>query len=258
MSVINEYLAKAVSQGHRFDGRKSDEYREIIVEPGITEGAEGSARVKIGDTEVIAGVKLSLEKPYSDTPEDGNLMVNQELLPLSSPDFEAGPPSDPAVEMARIVDRGIREAKAIDTKALCVEKGEKVWMVSVDIVSVNDAGNLIDASALAAVAALKNARMPKVKDGIINYKELTKEKLPLKADRLPVTVTIHKIGTSLVADPTSEEETASQARLSVAIMQDGNLVALQKGGAGPLSPEEIEKMLELALKKSKELARKVQ
>lgn len=258
MSAINEYLAKAVSQGNRFDGRKSDEYREIIVETGMTEGAEGSARVKIGDTEVIAGVKLSIETPYPDTPEDGNLMVNQELLPLSSPDFEAGPPSDPAVEMARIVDRGIREAKALDTKALCIKKGEKVWMVSIDIVSVNDAGNLIDASALAAVAALKNARMPKVEDGVINYKELTKEKLPLKADRLPVTVTIHKIGKSLVADPTSEEEAASQARLSAAIMQDGNLVALQKGGAAPLSLEEIEKMLELALKKSKELARKVQ
>ena len=39
----------------RFDGRKKDEYREIEVETGFIKTAEGSARVKIGNTEFESG-----------------------------------------------------------------------------------------------------------------------------------------------------------------------------------------------------------
>ena len=48
---------------------------------GVSHCAEGSARVRIGETEVIAGVKLSLEKPYPDTPAQGNLMIELDGQP---------------------------------------------------------------------------------------------------------------------------------------------------------------------------------
>ncbi len=113
---LKSHIVKWFEKGKRYDGRALDEYRPVVVEYGVTKNAEGSARVKIGDTEVIAGVKLSVEKPYPDTPKDGNLMVGAEPLPLSSPDYEAGPPNEESIEVARVVDRGLRESKAIDTK----------------------------------------------------------------------------------------------------------------------------------------------
>ena len=99
---FREHVLSYLDAGVRFDGRKLDEFRPVSVEYGISRNAEGSARVIIGSTHVLAGVKMAVEKPYPDTPQNGNLMVNVELLPLSNPDYEAGPPSEEAVEIAKV------------------------------------------------------------------------------------------------------------------------------------------------------------
>src|SRR3989338_8248420 len=137
---IRDYL----SSGKRLDGRSVDEFREILIETGISKKAEGSARVKIGKTEVLVGVKMDVGTPYPDSLDSGNLMVTAELLPLSSPRIELGPPKYDAIEIGRVVDRGIRESKIIELEKLCIKEGEKVWTVFIDIYSLNDDGNLID------------------------------------------------------------------------------------------------------------------
>ena len=134
MSNGKRHIMESLNINMRYDGRKLEEYRPVSVEYNVVNSAEGSARVKIGGTEVIAGIKMSMEKPFSDTPDEGTLMVGVELLPMSNPEFELGPPGIQAVELARVVDRGIREAKAIDVKKMVVVAGEKVWGVSVDMV----------------------------------------------------------------------------------------------------------------------------
>src|SRR3989344_7191901 len=123
-SDLKGHILEALNQGIRFDGRKLTEYREILVEVGVAKNAEGSARVKIGETELIVGVKMEVAEPYPDIPDEGTMSVGAELLPLSNPDFELGPPGIEAIELARVVDRGIRESKCIDFKKLCIEIGE--------------------------------------------------------------------------------------------------------------------------------------
>ncbi len=242
-----------LNKGIRYDGRGLTDFRPVDIQPGYSETAEGSAKVKIGETEVIVGVKMAVEKPFMDTADEGILMVNAELLPLSSPRFEAGPPGNEAIELARVVDRGIREAKAIDVKQLCIAKGEKVWSVMIDICTLNDAGNLLDAAGIGALAALKNARFPTydAEGNEIDYHKKTNKKLPLVKDPLPVTV--YKIGDKLLVDPLPEEQEAATARLTVATVEDGTLVAMQKGGDEPLTVEEIDEMVGLAQEKAKEL-----
>ena len=85
-SVIKQMVVK----GKRLDNRKFDEYRKITLETGTIPMAEGSARVRLGDTEVIAGVKMAVGKPFSDTPNEGVLIVAAEFLPLASHEFESG------------------------------------------------------------------------------------------------------------------------------------------------------------------------
>ncbi len=245
------HLINYLNKDIRYDGRKKDQYREISVETDVSKSAEGSARVKIGDTEVMAGVKFEVGQPYPDIPEEGTMMVNAELIPLSNPEFEPGPPSIQAIELARVVDRGIRESKAIDTKKLCIKKGELVWTVIIDLIPINDAGNLFDAFALAAMLAIKQARFPKLNGDKIDYKTLTNKKLPLTAE--PVSVTVLKIGEHFIVDPITEEEKVMDARLTVALLKDNTLCAIQKGGSMPLSKEDIEKMIDIATEKAKEL-----
>lgn len=252
MSSAREHVIKALDAGVRFDGRKPAEYREVRIETGASKNAEGSARVLIGDSEVLAGVKMAVETPYPDTPENGNLMVNAELTPMSNPEFESGPPSQEAIEVARIVDRGIRESKCIDTSKLCITPREEVWSVMIDVVTMNANGNLLDISSLAAAAALQSSRMPAYKDKAVDYSS-HEGSLPLDADVMPVTVTVFKIGKHLIVDPLPEEEAVSDARVSVAVSEDGSLFALQKGGEKPVSPEEVDAMVGLAQEKAAEL-----
>ncbi len=252
-NVVKDYTLQIIKGGKRLDGRNFEEYREpITVEYGISErSSEGSAKVTIGDTIVVAGVKMGIGTPFPDTPDEGALMVNVELTPLASPDFELGPPSIESIELARVVDRGIRESKLIDVKKLCVTEGEKVWMVFIDIYPLNDAGNLFDACALAAIAALKNAKFPKFDGEKVDYKE---HEGPLPLTKEPIGVTIWKIGKSLIADPTLDEEQIMDARLT-AWMDEKNAIiyALQKGGDSKLTIEDVEAMIALAKKKIPEL-----
>ena len=251
-NVQKEYLLNLISAGKRADDRVIEDFRKTEIKTGVIYKAEGSARVNMGKTEVLAGVKMDIGTPFPDKPDDGVMMVNAEFSPAASPEFETGPPRENSIELSRVVDRGIRESHAIDTKKLCITKSEKVWMVFIDIHIVNHDGNLIDAAALAAVAALYDAKMPEYdkKTEKPDFSKKTK-KLPLACK--PVTVTLHKIGENFIIDPTHEEESITEARLTITTKDDGNLCAMQKGGVKSLSLDEIYKAFDISIKKSKEL-----
>ncbi len=249
---LKSHIISLLNVNTRLDGRKLDEYRKPIeVEYGVVKTAEGSARVKIGQTDVIVGVKLEVGEPYPDTPDEGTIIVGAELLPMSNPEFELGPPGIQAIELARVVDRGIRESKALDFKKLCITPKEKIWMVIIDICPINDAGNLFDVSSLAAIAALKDAKYPSFDGEKVNYKQKTDKKVGL--EKVPIAVTVIKIGDKFIVDPDTEEEKVVDARLTVSSIEDGTLCALQKGGDFPLTMEEISKMLDIGIQKGKEL-----
>jgi exosome complex component RRP42 len=254
--VKQKQIAQLIASEKRADGRGLKEYREMKIEPGLIERAEGSARVLLGKTEVVVGVKVETGEPFPDTPNDGVMTVNAELTPIASPEFEAGPPDEDSIELARIVDRGIRESKAINTEKLVIEPGKKVFVVFIDIYVLNHDGNLIDASALAAVSALINTKMAnyEIKDGEVKIKP-GYEQLPLR--KHPITVTTAKIGDKLVVDPTGEEEQVMDARISFAIDDDGSICAIQKGGSGYFEPQQIMEAAKLAKDKAKELRKKL-
>jgi exosome complex component RRP42 len=254
--VKKKQISESMAQEKRMDGRDLTEYREMKIEQGIIERAEGSARITLGKTEVLVGVKIEMGEPFPDTPNEGVLTVNAELTPIASPDFEAGPPDEMSIELARIVDRGIRESKAINTEKLVIEPGKKVFVVFVDIYVLNHDGNLIDAAAFAAMSALLNTKMAnyEIKDGEIQIKP-GYEQLPIKSH--PITITIAKIGDKLVVDPILEEEEVMDARISMAIDEDQNICAIQKGGSGYFEPDEILKASKMAETKAKEIRKKL-
>jgi len=260
MSVITKVKKKQIEQfidkDKRLDGRELMDYREIKIEQGLIERAEGSARVLLGKTDVLVGVKIEAGEPFPDTPNEGVLTVNAELAPIASPSFETGPPNENSVELARIVDRGIRESKMIDTEKLCIEPGKKVFVVFVDIYALNHDGNLIDAAALAAVAALINAKMPnyEIEDGEVKIKPGYTQ-LPIKQH--PITVTCAKIGDKLIVDPWLEEEQVMDARISMAIDDDFNICAIQKGENGFFEPKQVLEAAKIAKDKAKELRKQL-
>ena len=248
-------IEQIIEKGKRLDDRSLTDYREIKIEQGVIEKAEGSARVLLGKTQVLVGVKVETGEPFADTPNNGVMTVNAELVPLASPNFEPGPPDENSIELARVVDRGIRESHAIDTEKLCIEPGKKVFVVFVDVYVLNHDGNLIDASAIAAVAALMNTKMPnyQIKDGELKIKQ-GYTPLPMKSH--PITVTIGKINGHLIVDPWIEEESVMDARITFATNEDGNICAIQKGGSSYFTPQQILEASKIALVKAAELRKK--
>ena len=236
-SVKRDYIVDLARQEKRIDARALNQHREISVETGLVKPAQGSALVKLGSTQVLAGVKIERTEPYLDSPSSGVLMVNAELLPLASPTFEPGRPDENAIELARVVDRGIRESGAIDLDKLAITPGEEVWAVFVDINMLDHDGNLIDASALAAIAALWNMKV----EGIEGW---TLPEFPILEK--PIAVTIAKIDEKLMVDPCLDEENVMDARITITTNEDGSICAMQKGGIGCFTKEELEAAYELA------------
>lgn len=248
-----DYITQLVGEGKRVDGRAFEEYRPVgITKDYVKEKADGSAYVTLGNTKVLVGVSLDIGEPYQDSPDSGILATGAELRPIASPDFETGPPREEAVEIARVVDRGIRESGLIELEKLFIEE-DKVWAVFVDLHMLDHDGNLIDASTLAAVTALLNTKIPKYEDGKVIRGEW-QDKLPTTC--IPIACTMGKITDKLLLDPSLDEEYAMDARLTVTTTDTVN--AMQKGGIGTLTMEEVERSVDLAFEKSKELRKIVE
>ena len=250
--VDREFIEDILRKGERLDGRAFDEYRKIEIEANVVPAkAEGSALVRVGDTSVVAGVKVLVGEPYPDAPDEGVTMVTAEMSPIASPLFELGPPKEDAIELARIVDRGVRESETVDAKGLCIQEGKKVYMVFADVYPLEYDGNLIDASSIAVNAALLTTKYPEMKmeDGkVVATGELLK--LPIK--NIAIEHTVSKIGNKLIIDPTLREEFVQDCRLTMAVDQNENFTALQKGGGyGPMSLELVDQAMGMALDNAK-------
>jgi exosome complex component RRP42 len=256
--ITKKNVLESMNKAERLDGRGLFDMRPIETRFKISINSEGSVSVKIGKTEVVAGIKMNTAEPYPDHEKEGTLSTGMDLLPLSSPNFEYGAPTIEAVEIARVVDRGIRESRFIDFEKLCIKEGEKVWGINIDLATINDDGNLIDAGALAAILALLVARMPVYDEeaGRVKSGEFTDKPLPLKLENMPLTMTFFKIGDKIFIDPTREEEDTTDGRVTVEVSKAGKeemINAMQKGGECTFSVEEIEIMMEEAKKIFKKL-----
>ena len=238
--ILQTHILDLAADGRRMDGRGPDEYRPVSIEPGFVTTADGSALVRLGETMVLAGIKLELGKPFPDTPNAGVLTTNAELVPLSSPTFEPGPPTPGAVEVSRVVDRSIRAAEVIDLASLCVTPGEKTWVCYVDVHILGHHGNLIDAAFLAAVSALSRATIPAKRFGVGDAD------VPLAVHHTPIECTFVRLGDTIVVDPTFDEEHAAQGRITVATDESGRVVAMQKGLIGAFSPDDVKSVVRRA------------
>src|SRR5213080_5113410 len=80
-----------VTKGKRIDERGLESYRPIQIQVGLIEKANGSAQVFLGKSKVLAGIKIETGEPFPDTPEEGVLTVNAELVPSRRMSARAGP-----------------------------------------------------------------------------------------------------------------------------------------------------------------------
>ncbi|MEM0006444.1 MAG: exosome complex protein Rrp42 [Ignisphaera sp.] len=249
-------ILNVISKGFHVDRRSVMEYRQLNITYNVAPNADSSVLLRLGNTQILAGIKLEIGQPFPDNPDEGVLIVNAEYIPAASPVYEPGPPDEDAIELARIIDRSLRESRAIALDKLVITPGKRVWSLWVDIYVLDYDGNLIDASMLASMAALANTYIPYYEvdqtTGSIRI-DRNKKIMPLPINKYVATVTINKIGEYMVIDPTGEEEAIASGSITFSVSEDNYIVGIQKRGMGTFSIDEIEKALDVALNKGKEM-----
>ncbi|KAB2037144.1 hypothetical protein ES319_D03G054400v1 [Gossypium barbadense] len=261
--TLNEknFIKTALLSEIRIDGRKPFEFRNISINFGRE---DGSAEVQLGQTRVMGIVTAKFVQPYRDRPNEGTLAIYPEFSPMADPSFEAGRSGESAVELGRIIDRGLRESRAVDTESLCIVAGKLVWAIRIDILILDNGGNLVDAANIAALAALMTFRRPECslggEDGqeVIIHPPEMRDPLPLIVHHLPIAITFGFFidENVVVIDPILNEEAVMAGRMIATVNANGDICTIQKAGEG-VSQRVIMQCLQLAITKAADITKQI-
>ncbi|XP_052145682.1 exosome complex component RRP45A-like isoform X1 [Oryza glaberrima] len=257
-----EFIERALQSDLRVDGRRPFDFRRLKILFGRE---DGSAEVQLGDTRVMGYATAQLVQPYKDRPNEGTLAIFTEFSPMADPAFEPGRPGESAIELGRVVDRGLRESRAVDMESLCVVAGKHVWSVRVDLHILDNGGNLIDAANIAALAALSTFRRPECTVGGEDGQQVTvhdpevRDPLPLTIHHLPIAVTFAYFGEGniMVIDPTYKEEAVMGGRMTATINSNGDVCSIQKAGGEGVMSSVIMQCLRIASVKAADITSKI-
>ncbi|KAL4856790.1 Exosome complex component RRP42 [Chlorella vulgaris] len=253
-----EWITAGVSYNTRNDGRKREDFRQLKVQLGMLAQATGSARVQLGETDVIVGVKAEIGVPDADRPDCGRIVFGVECSPVASPAFRGRGGDELSSELARALERSMYPGPSgrgggIDLSVLSIVSGKTCWVLHVDALLLNIGGNLHDAVSAAAKAALADAKVPKVQvvpgedpndEPDYEVDDDPSEAMRLDASGMPICITVSLIGGHCVVDLTVQEELCSAAAMQVAVDASGGVCGItkrrQKGIEASLAMEMIE------------------
>ncbi|CAN1300254.1 Exosome complex component RRP42 [Linum perenne] len=259
------FIKGGIDHNIRCDGRKRDSYRPIFVETGVIPQANGSARIRMGATEVIASVKAELGRPSALHPDKGKVAIFVDCSPVAEPTFEGRGGEELSAELSVTLQGcllgGTSGAGAgIDLKSLIVAEGKICWDLYIDGLVISSDGNLLDSLGAAIKAALANTAIPRVNvsagaagDEQPEVDISDEEFLQFDTSAVPVIITLTKIGRHYIVDATSEEESQMSSAVSISINRKGHICGLTKRGGAGLDPSVISDMVSVAQHLSEQL-----
>ncbi|XP_013418241.1 exosome complex exonuclease RRP42-like [Lingula anatina] len=245
------FIIHGVQDNVRADGRCSEDYRHMELETDVVSNSNGSARIRLANTDVLVGIKAELSPPAPGRLDEGRLEFFVDCSANATPEFEGRGGEDLATEIGNMLSRAYDNPHCLDLRSLCVIPGQQCWALYIDVLLLECGGNVFDVASFAVKAALHNAKLPVVtvseeEGGEMNL-ELSDD--PFDCKRLdishtPCLVTVSKIGHNHVVDATLEEEACCLARLMLGITTEGTLTAMKKEGSGSLDPDSVYEMME--------------
>ena len=214
--------------------------------------------------------------PYPDRPFDGIFTITTELSPMASPAFEVNRPTETEVLLSRLLEKTVRRSSALDTESLCLIAGQKCWSVRVDLHVLSHDGNLVDASCLALVAALRHFRKPDtaIEGGTLTvFTPAEREPVPLSWLHSPLCVTFSFYSSSskggggggdgadgdnnddvVLLDATLLEEQLRTASCTISMNRHGEICQVAKLGGAPTEAILLVQCANAALAKAKEFS----
>lgn len=249
------FIVHGIQDDIRNDGRRCEDYRLVDLEVEVLDNTHGSSRLRIGNTELLVGVKLALGKPSTQHPNEGRIEFCIDCSPNATPQFQGRGGEEIASSIKSLLARAYANCLSMDLESLCVVHGKNCWIVNVDVLILECGGNLMDAVSMAVLAALQNTVVPTltVTEGDegeieINLPDDPSDGRQLDTSGLPLFVTLSKVKDRHIVDATMIEEACCLASVVLSILKDGKCTAVRKQGSGSLDPESIIEMMETGKK----------
>jgi exosome complex component RRP43 len=238
-----QYYDTFISQGIRTDGRTLSRARAVSIGLKAVGSADSSALVRIGSTTVMAGVRLEVFQPDDARPDQGQVAVAVDMTLLSTPDYRPGKPSDYTHALEQRVSEALLRTGLLDLRQLCISAGQAAWLLYLDLCVLDADGSLLDALLLAAVACLRDLRLPAVSvtaEGNVERSDGAAMDegggggggLALALACTPVCLTSGVYKGALVVDPSREEEALMSSVISVVLDEQAQLLGGRPGWAG--------------------------
>ena len=235
-----EFVAAALEENLRIDDRSFTQFRYLNVDFGRN---PGQCDVSVGKTRVLTTVRCRAVEPSKYRPKEGFLDFEIKLSPMADPSFHQTRKTPEVEELRRLLDRVLKNSKAVDVESLCLIPGKQVWSIRVEVTVIDHDGNLTDACGIATLTALLHFRRPEVTivgDRITIHPETEREPIPLNIQHVPVIVTfaIMKNG-ALLADPTAVESKISTGEVSIAVNTLHQICVVHKAGGDAVAPASL-------------------
>ena len=255
------FIVAGASKNVRADGRQQRELRDVEIACGVIAQATGSARVRIGSTDVIVGVKAEIGTPDVETPSIGAVEFSVECSPLASPKFRGRGGDELSAELASAIEKSFGVGMsgeagtgtgAVDLASLCILPGKSCWVLYVDALVLDLDGSVVDAISVACRAALQDAKIPKVEiqgEGDDQDFELDEDNVTqIDVGRVPLSLSAGLLGSSVILDLTGSEEEASTAVVSVSTNAQGDICGVSKMRGDGIAPALLIDMIGVAKK----------
>lgn len=220
----------------RPDQRAPNELRPLEIIPNFISSAEGSALIRLGETQVICTASVDDGVPaFQKGSGRGWITSEYAMIPRAtssrtSRESTRGRPSGRTMEIQRLIGRSLRAV--VDMEAL----GERTVWIDCDVIRAD--GGTRTASVTGSLVALGLA-VQKLQD------QRALKKNPLKDYLAAISVGI--VGEELLLDLSYAEDSSAEVDMNVVMTGAGTLVEAQATAEGrTFSVEDLNKLIELA------------
>ncbi len=221
----------------RSDGRQPDEVRPCTIERGYMKYAEGSALIKMGDTQVLCVASVSDRVPrWLVGADQGWVTAEYSLLPRATqertPRESSTGVSGRTQEIQRMIGRALR--------AVCDLHALGTWSLVLDCDVLQADGGTRTAAITGAYVALADAVSWMIQRNLVRTWPLTAQVAALSAGLVQGEVLV---------DLTYEEDRSAGVDLNLVLTQNSRVVEIQAAAEGnPFTVEQLNKLVGVASK----------
>ena len=229
----------------RLDGRTADQLREITIERGWSDHAEGSALISFGGTKVLCTASFTAGVPrWKVGKGEGWVTAEYAMLPRATHDRNdreavKGKIGGRTHEISRLIGRSLRAI--VDVREL----GENTIVIDCDVLQAD--GGTRTAAITGAYVALADS---------ISW---ARENKLISAKAQPLTDSVSAVSVGIIdsvpfLDLAYTEDVRAHTDMNVVVTGSGKFVEVQGTAEGvPFDRDELNQLLDLALKGTNEL-----